>query len=205
MMATPTLPAIRHTTLPSLWGLVFVLPLLAFASFGCAKQEETAEQHLARANEYFAAQQYDKAEKEYRDVLRLAPDDPAALRQLGTIYLDQGQVLQAYPLFKKLSELQPDDPDSQLKLGLIFFSLGGSTEARDAALQVLDKEPGQERALLLLADAARTPEDIEDARKLIQSLREKDQDRPHYHLALAALDLRQNEQARAESELKTAL
>src|SRR5260221_9211213 len=128
MTLTPVTSTTRQITL--LRRLVFLLPLLAFASFGCAKEEETKEQHLSHANEYLAAQQYDKAEKEYRDVLRLAPEDPEALRQLGAIYLDQGQILQAYPLLKKFSELQPDDPDSQLKLGLIFFSLGRYTEAR---------------------------------------------------------------------------
>src|SRR5262249_8420426 len=46
---------------------------------------------------------------------------------------------------------------------------------------------------------------ITDARKRIQSLHEKGQDRASYHLALASLDLRQNEQPRAESELKTAV
>src|SRR5262249_8153849 len=117
MTLTPMTSATSHSTSPRLRWLLFVLPLLAFASFGGAKEEETKEQHLSRANEYFAAQQYDKAEKEYRDVLRLAPEDPEALRQLGTIYLDQGQYLQAYPLLKKLSELQPDDPEPQLKLG----------------------------------------------------------------------------------------
>jgi Tfp pilus assembly protein PilF len=182
-----------------------MLPLLAFASFGCAKQEETEEQHLSRANEYLAAEQYDKAEKEYRDVLRLAPEDPAALRQLGIIYLDQGQMLQAYPLLKKSAELQPDDPEIQLKLGLLFLAVGSYVEARDAALQVLEKQPGNQEALLLLVDASRKPEDIEDTRKLIQGLREKDHDRALYHLALGGLDLRQNEQARAESEFKTAL
>ena len=70
---------------------------------------------------------------------------------------------------------------------------------------MLEKQPGNEQALLLLVDASRTPDDIEDARKLIQSLREKDQDRARYHLALGALDLRQNDQARAESEFKAAL
>ena len=44
------------------------------------------------------------------------------------------------------------------------------TQARDAAVQVLEKQPGQEQALLLLVDASRTPDDIEDARKLVQSL-----------------------------------
>jgi Flp pilus assembly protein TadD len=64
------------------------------------------EQHLSRADATFAAEQYDKAEKEYREVLRLAPDDPAALGQLTIIYLDQGQYAQAYPLIQESAELQ---------------------------------------------------------------------------------------------------
>ena len=76
--------------------VVFVLSLVAVASAGCSKEEPTKDQLLSRAKDAFAAGQYDKAEKEYRDVLRLAPDDPAALRQLGIIYFDQGQILQAY-------------------------------------------------------------------------------------------------------------
>src|SRR2546430_10042709 len=95
---TPKTSQIRSTTIPRIRRLAFVLSLVAIASFGCAKEEENKEQHLSRANDYLAAGQYDKAEKEYRDVLRLAPDDPAALRQLGMIYLDHGQILQAYPL-----------------------------------------------------------------------------------------------------------
>ena len=185
--------------------LIFVLSLVAVASAGCSKEEPTKDQLLSRAKDAFAAGQYDKAEKEYRAVLRLAPEDPAALRQLGIIYLDQGQILQAYLALKKYSELQPDDAEIQLKLGLSSLALGDYTQARDTAVQVLEKQPGQEQALLLLVDASRTPDDMEDARKLVQSLREKDQDRSRYHLALGALDLRQNDQARAEAEFKAAL
>jgi tetratricopeptide (TPR) repeat protein len=206
MTTTPVNLVTRSTTLPRIRRLVFALSLVAFASTGCAKQEEeTKEKHLSRANEYVRAEQYDKAEKEYREVLRIAAEDLAALRQLAFIYLDQGQLLQAYPLLKKAAELRPDDPEIQLKLGLLFLAVGSYPEARDAALQVLEKQPGNEEALLLLVDASRKPEDIEDARKLIQSLQDKDQDRAQYHLALGGLDLRQNEQARAESEFKTAL
>jgi tetratricopeptide (TPR) repeat protein len=199
---------LKNKISPRFRQLAFVLPLLAIASFGCAKEEDSKEQRLSRANDYLAAEQYDKAEKEYREVLRLAPEDPAALRQLGIVYVSQGQLLQAYPLLKKSLELQPDDPEIQLKLGTILLSSGAYADARDAAQQVLDKQPGNEQALLLFADASRKPEDIEDARKLIQSLREKDekdQDRAYYHLALGLLDLRQNDQARAESEFKAAL
>jgi tetratricopeptide (TPR) repeat protein len=195
---------LRCTTSPRIWRLAFALSLVAAASFGCAKEEESKEQHLSRANDYLAAQQYDKAEKEYREVLRLAPEDPAALRQLGSIYVDQGQSLQAYTLLKKSSELQPDDPEIQLKFASVLLAAGSYTEARDAAQQVLEKQPENEQALLLLVDASRTPDDIADARKYIQSLRDKDQDRARYHLALGSLDLRQNDQARAESEFKAA-
>src|SRR5262249_21012380 len=125
--------------------------------------------------------------------------------QLGIIYSDQGQIVQAYPLLKKSVELQPDDPEIQLKLGMILYWLRDYTQARNIASQVLEKQPGNDQALLLLADASRRPDDIEDARKLIQGLQEKDQGRPSYHLALGALDLRQNEQARAEREFKAAV
>src|SRR5262245_49180095 len=186
-------------------GLIFGLCLAAVTTAGCAKDEPTKDELLSRAEAAFAAGQWDKAEMDYRKVLVLAPEDQAALRQLGIIYVDQGQIVQAYPLLKKFVELQPDDPEIQLKLGTIFLEGRDYTQARDAASQVLEKQPDNGQALLLFADASRTPDDIADARKRIQGLREKGQDRAIYHLALASLDLRQNEQPRAESELKTAV
>src|SRR5262249_21332743 len=185
--------------------LIFALSLAAVMSAGCSNAEPTKDELLYRADPAFAGGQWDKAEMDYRKVLGGAPEDQAALRQLGIIYVDQGQVVQAYPLLKKLVDLQPDDLEVQLKLATIYLSARDFRQARDAASQVLEKEPGNAQALLLLADASQTPDEIEDARKRIQSVREKDQDRASYHLALAALDLRQNEQARAESELKTAV
>jgi tetratricopeptide (TPR) repeat protein len=196
---------LRGATSPRMRRLAFALPLVAIVGFGCAKEEDSKEQRLSRANDYLAAQQYDKAEKEYREVLRLAPEDPTALRQLGVIYVQQGQMLQAYPLLKKSSELQPDDSEIQLKLATVLLAGRSYAEARDAAQQVLEKQPENEQALLLFVDASQTAKDIADARKLIQGLRDKDQDRARYHLALGSLDLRQNDQARAESEFKAAL
>src|SRR5215472_3723965 len=186
-------------------GLIFALCLTAVMSAGCSKDQPTKDELLSRAEAAFAAGQWDKAEMDYRKVLSRAPEDLAALRQLGIIYVDQGQITQAYPLLKKGAELQPDDPEIQLKLGLIYLAGRDYTQARDAASQVLEKQPDNEQALLTFADASRTPDDIADARRRIQSVREKGQDRAIYHVALASLDLRQNEQPRAESELKTAV
>src|SRR5262245_4710649 len=189
-------------------SLIFALSLVALASSGCSEaptKNPTKDQILSRANDALAAEQYVKAEKDYREVLRLAPKDPVALRQLGIIHLDQDQYVQAYLLLKQATELQPDDPELQLKLGQAALAFGWLTQARDLAQQVLDKKPGDETALLLLADTAVAPDEIKETQKLIESRREKDQDRASYHLAVGILDLRQKNDARAESEFKTAL
>jgi tetratricopeptide (TPR) repeat protein len=192
---------------PSHLRLFFALFLLAIPGSGCSKQQDTKEAQLSRANDYFAADQYDKAEKEYRNVLSVAPTDPVAQRQLAIIYYDQGQFPQAYSLLKKSAELQPDDLEVQLKFGQLLLSLREYEQARDAALHVLEKQPGNEQALLILADTlvGANDRDIEETRELIENLRKQDQDRAGYHLALAALDLRQKNEARAETEIKAAL
>ena len=185
------------------WPSVLALSIAALAIAGCSEKAPTKDQILSRANEAFAAQRYSQAEKDYREVLRLAPDDPVAMRRLGILYSDQGQIVQAYPLLKKYSGLQPDDAEMQVKFGLALFATGDYAQAREAALLALSKRPGDEQALSLLADTARSPEEIEDVRKTIEDLRKTDQDRPSYHLALGSLDLRKGEKARAETEFKT--
>jgi tetratricopeptide (TPR) repeat protein len=187
------------------WPSVLALSIAALAIAGCSEKAPTKDQILSRANEAFAAQRYVQAEKDYREVLRLAPDDPVAMRRLGILYFDQGQIIQAYPLLKKYSGLQPDDAEMQVKFGLALFATGDYPQAREAALLALSKRPGDEQALSLLADTTRSPEEIEDVRKSIEDLRKKDQDRPSYHLALGSLDFRKGEKARAEKQFKTAL
>src|SRR5215813_367289 len=196
---------VTSTAATRFWHPALVaLLLMAVGSSACSR-EPTKDELLVRANEAFAADQYANAEKQYREVLRIAPGDPVAQRQLGIIYNDQGQVIQAYPLLRKSAELQPDDAEVQLKLALTLFAFREFAQARDAAALVLKNEPGNEQALLLLADAAVAPSDLEETRKLVESLRAADKDRPGYHLALGALDARRKETSRAESEFKAAL
>src|SRR4030095_9706594 len=96
-------------------------------------------------------------------------------------------------------------PEMQVKFGLAVFATGDYVQAREAALQALSKRAGDEQALSLLTDTARTSEEVEDVRKTIEDVRKADKDRPSYHLALGSLDLRKGEKARAETEFKKAL
>src|SRR5262249_14589838 len=159
---TPVTP--NHATIGRRGArLLFALCLAALAS--CSKTEPTKDELVSRADAAFAAGQWDKAETDYRKVLSLAPEDPAALRQLGIIYLGQGERVHAYPLLKKFAELPPDHPELQLKRGMLFFTSRHYTQARGAASQILEKQPANEQAIRLLAEPSRTPDEIEDARK----------------------------------------
>ena len=149
--------------------LFVALSLAALTAGGCSKAP-TKDELLARANDDFAAQQYDRAEKAYREVLRLSPDDPAALRQLALIYYDQAQLPQAYELLKRAAELRPDDLELLLDVGQTSLTVGDLQRAHDAAVAVLDKRLGDEQALVILASAT-TPDDAEDTRKFIEELR----------------------------------
>ena len=187
------------------WPSLLALTIASLAIAGCSDKAPTKDQILSRANEALAAQRYVQAEKDYREVLRLAPDELGAMRQLGILYYDQGQIAQAYPVLKKYAGLQPDDAEMQVKFGLALFATGDYAQAREAVLQALTKRPGDEQALSLLADTTRTSEEVEEVRKTIETLRKADQDRPSYHLALGSLGLRKGEKARAETEFKKAL
>src|SRR5438105_11925482 len=111
---------------------LMVAPLAA----GCAKQEaDTAEQHLAKAKLALDKDQLIAAEKEYREVLRLAPGDAVAQRQLGTIYFEQGQLQLAFPLLKRAAEAEPNNLDLQIKLVRIYLATRQFEPARDLARQ----------------------------------------------------------------------
>ena len=131
---------------------------------------------------------------------------PVALRQLGALYLTQGQVIQAYGPLKKATELQPDDPELQLKFGEAALALRQLPEARRGrASRSSTKNRAMKRRCVLLVDTAVTPDEIQETQTAIDRLREKDQDRASYHIALGILELRQQNEARAEKEFKAAL
>src|SRR5262245_29236679 len=98
------------------WLLATALSLTFLTTVSCSKQGPSKDQLLARANEALAAGQFVRAEKDFRAVLGVAPEDQVAIRQLAILYSDQGQFLQAFPLLKKSAELKPDDTDVQVKL-----------------------------------------------------------------------------------------
>ena len=132
-----------------------------------------------------------EAEQEYREVLRVAPSDSVAQRQLGLLYFEQGQIRQALPLLKRAADAEPDNLELKSKLVRSYLAASEFQLARDLAQQIIEKQPGQDEAMMLLADAGVRLNQIDDTRKLLDGIREEDKQRAGYHVAQGLLLLAQ--------------
>ncbi|MGZ4966002.1 MAG: tetratricopeptide repeat protein, partial [Chthoniobacterales bacterium] len=138
---------------------VTLLTLVAALSSSCSA-EAKKNRALRRAEEYFKAGDYDKAKLEYTNVLRADPKDPEPFLKIGTIWLDEGAPLRAGPFLIRGKELAPARAEMRTKLAEVYIGVAGLPEARKEAIEALKLEPGNLDALLVLADSARSKEEI---------------------------------------------
>ena len=71
--------------------------------------------HQTRADAYFAAGDYSKAEVEYLIALGFDASNAHAVSRLGDIYYQQGPLLPAYMYIQKACELVTNDVEMHVK------------------------------------------------------------------------------------------
>lgn len=147
-------------------------PLAVVISASCAwSAEAQREDHLRRADEHFAAEEYREAILEYLNVLKLSPGDPHATARLGLSHFALGEVQQAYGYLAKARELGVEDADVRIRLGTLLVLTHKLDDARTEALAVLEKEPRNVEALTLLAEAAISREEMGEAMARLEEAR----------------------------------
>ena len=180
-----------------------LLLMLALAGTGCSAKLK-AEYHQKRADHYYDAGQYDPAEIEYKNVLRSAPQNAQAWARLGAIYFDQGRLGDARQVLSRAEQLAGDNLEVRLKLGSTYLGLGKVKEARDEAGFVLDKDPRNAQALILLAETAHNTNEINATRLRLQKLQSAGDTAP-LEVALGSLSFRERDLKTAEKCFQTAV
>jgi tetratricopeptide (TPR) repeat protein len=137
-------------------------------------------------------------------VLRNAPQNAQAWSRLGVIYFDQGRLLEAAQILGRARQLATNNLEVRLKLGAIYLGAGKLKEARDEASFVLDKNPRDDQAPILLAEAAATTNEITKTRLRLQKMSQTGETAP-LAVALGALSFRQGDLKTAEADLKHAV
>jgi tetratricopeptide (TPR) repeat protein len=186
------------------WATLTLIVLLVAA--GCARSPEAKKaRYLDRGDQYFKKEQYREAVIEYRNVLQIDPNQPRAMAQLGLAHYQLGEFGQAFRYLLRARELAPDDMEARLKLGTIYLLARKTQEARQEADAVLAKTPTSLDALVLLAEAADSPDAVASALKRLEAARGEHDGRARFHLALGSLYLRQGQPDRAATAFEQAV
>lgn len=96
--------------------------------------------------------QLDKAIDNYLYILELDPERYSVLREIGSLYEQQGNYEEAKNYYMQYAERFPDRPESFRSLGKLYRTMGDFEEARIYYEKSLLLDPGSISDMLLLAD-----------------------------------------------------
>ena len=181
---------------------IVTLILAIFLVTACSKEGRKARL-LGEADNYFKAGNYDKAKVSYLNVIRLDPQNALAFERIGEIWQDDWAPLRAAAFLKKASELDPKNAENRTRLARCYVAMGLFKDAQNEALKVLEQFPDNGDAIIVLAEAARSKEDIEAAEEQLQKFPKKND--ISFYLASANLLFSSGNPAGAESALRQAL
>jgi tetratricopeptide (TPR) repeat protein len=190
-----------HNT-PRTISRIVTLTLAVTLLAACSKEARKA-QLLGEADNYFKAGDYDKARVSYLNIVQLDPQNALAFERIGAIWQDDAAPLRALPFLQRASALNPEHVSNRMRLARCYSALGQFEEAKKEALKLLEQAPDNGDALVALAEAAHSREDIEAAGKQIEKFPKKND--VSFHLATANLLLNQGNLAAAGEALRQAL
>lgn len=109
-----------------------------------------ADEHLRLGNRYYNLGLLDDAIGEYQKALRLAPDFPDIITQLGIALRDKGQRDEAIKTFNRAKESNPRYIPARLHLGLTYYSQGFYGLAEQEWREALVFDPANAAARMYL-------------------------------------------------------
>ena len=184
-------------------ALILLFPILLI--IGCTSAEQKKNMYLEKGDKFYAEKQYKEAIIEYRNVLRIDANNVDATRKLALSYYsveDFGNALQA---LLTVRHANPDDLDIRLEAARCYFHFGKLKEGREELNFILEKEPQRLDALFLLAELAKSSEEVADALDRLKDLNPGNEDRQKYNLALGLLYGKKGDLSKAENYLLEAL
>src|SRR6185503_12955118 len=110
---------------PRVWLLFTVLLVLC----ACSRSSKISR-HLNRGQTFFKEEQFDKAQIEFLNVLRIEATNAIALRQLGLSYYQQGRFLRAYAFLHEAAQADPANNEVRVRLAGILLGSRKLKEAR---------------------------------------------------------------------------
>lgn len=168
------------------WGLVAIL---AWTAAGCSR-EARWRRHVARADRAWEVADPERARIEYLNAHRLNPRDVRVVQRLAALFQRRGDDRAALEYWTLAKGLGGVEREVELGLAVANRALGRMEEARAAAMNVLEREPGNDEALMVASDAAVKPAGAASMLGWLEARESELAGRTLYHRAVANLRMR---------------
>jgi tetratricopeptide (TPR) repeat protein len=156
----------RSSAPPS--ALVVVVAILA----GCGGADARRTSHMARGEQYLAADELAKARIEFADALQIAPNDAEARFMSGRVAERLGNLRTAASMYQGAIDVDPGHVQAHARLGLLYVLSGAPDRALQLIKPVLESHPDDSDLLSVRAAARALLKDdagaLADAQRAVQ-------------------------------------
>ncbi len=142
-----------------------------------AKDPQNIKARVSLADVLSWQQKYEEAVAEYLKVLELKPGDLEVEQKLAVVYSWKKDFLKAEALYQKILATNPSDPKQTVAFAEVCFRLGKTQEAEQLVKGVLEKDPTNRDAKVLLGDIYAGDQDFEKALALYHEVLDEKYDR----------------------------
>ncbi|MBW2272293.1 MAG: tetratricopeptide repeat protein [Deltaproteobacteria bacterium] len=181
---------------PSL-TLVLVAALLTLA-LGCQNDEQKLAEFMERAEQYSEEEQHREAIIEYRNVLKIDPNNATAHYELSKSYMAVSKIKEAFWELNETVRLDPANTEARLSFGAMSLLAKDYDEALAQGEAVAEIDPEADQAYLLIGQALENLDRGEEAEESYKKSIELAPDNHNYITLLAGYYQRSDRSDQAE-------
>lgn len=164
----------------------------------CASDEERLQEHLAQGDSYREEEKYAEAIIEYKNVLKIDPNNAQAHFGLADAFLRTSRLRQGYWELREAVRLDPSNAAARLQYGHLSRLAGELEEALAQADAVIEIDPDRPAAYLLRGQSLDGLKRYDEAQISYEEAVERFPEDPAPLLLLANFHLRQGDPELAE-------
>ncbi|MEW6428820.1 MAG: tetratricopeptide repeat protein [Thermodesulfobacteriota bacterium] len=186
------------------WRLLCVVVLLISVT-ACGSKEDKVQKFMSKGQALYEQGEYVKATLEFRNALQIDPKHARAYYMLGMANLKQGELRSAFGGFNKAVELDPENLEAHLEAANLSIAGAMFDEAETQLSFVLERQPDNERALLMQGAVLLETQGIDIALDHLQQLQKKGIESVNLYVQLADIHQRRKDRSAAEKTLRDGL
>ena len=172
----------------------------------CNQDPEAAKRKfLASGEAYMAQRNYSAAIIEYRNAVQQDAQFGEARFKLSLAYAQSGDTLSAMREAVRAADLMPERIDVQMQAATLLVVTRRFADARSRAEQVLQKDPGNVQAQVVLGNALAGTKDLDGAIREIEEALRLDPQRSTTYTNLGALEAARGDLGAAEKAFRQAV